>query len=100
MENVARLILGVALFFSSPCLAAAISNLEILPVPSKDADCVTIVGSKSVAAIVVDTNDFSVVQLAANFFADDVQRVSGQRLVVTNLPTGGGQMILGPNVRH
>lgn len=44
--------------------------------------------------VVVDAKEFPVVQLAANFFADDVQRVSGHRLVVTNAPAAAPQMII------
>jgi len=100
MENVARLILGIALFFSCPRLTAATSNLEILPAPSKDADCISIVGSKSETAIIIDPNDYAAVQLAAKFFADDVQRVAGKRPAVTNTIAGASQIIIAGTLGH
>ncbi|HLX70996.1 MAG TPA: glycosyl hydrolase 115 family protein, partial [Verrucomicrobiae bacterium] len=65
-----------------------------LVTPSNDVDCLSLV-SRETAAMVVDTNDFAVVQLAANFFADDVQRVTGRRPAVTNRPTGPQVIIVG-----
>ena len=75
---------------------ATAANLEILTAPSKSAGCITIVGSSeaNTAAIVVDTNDDAVVQLAANLFADDVGRVTGRRPLVTNSAASGPQMII------
>ncbi len=98
MQYVRRLILGIALLV--PRLATANPSFEILDAPSTSAGCVTIAGGKSSAAIVVDTNDFSVVQLAANCFSDDVQRVTGHHLVVTNTPAGASQIIVAGTLGH
>ncbi len=83
------------LLIQSAALATdSLSNGEILTAPTKDANCVTIAGAKNHAVIVVEDQAYPVVQLAAHLFADDVQRVSGYRPVVTNAPAGAPQMIL------
>ncbi len=79
----------VLMLVPTPLLAA----VELVT-PSNDVDCLSLV-SRETAAVVVDTNDFAVVQLAANFFADDVQRVTGRRPAVTNRPTGPQVIIVG-----
>ncbi|HEU6448993.1 MAG TPA: glycosyl hydrolase 115 family protein [Verrucomicrobiae bacterium] len=75
-------------------------NLEILTTPSKDANCITIATKDRCAAIIVDTNDFPVVQLAANFFAGDVQRVTGQQPAVTNSIAGAAPVIIAGTLGH
>jgi hypothetical protein len=95
-----KFILPGLLLLASLRFVSAVSNLEILTAPSHDADCVTITDEKISASIVVDSNDFPVVQLAANFFADDVQRVSGRRLFVTNSSAGASQLIIVGTLGH
>jgi len=73
---------------------AAASDLSILTRPTTGGDCVTIVGGRKVAAVAFDAQDYPVVQLAAGLLADDVQRVTGQRPVVTNDPAGSPQLIV------
>jgi len=97
---IVRLILGIALLNSgSPLAKAAASDWQILAT-SDDEDCVTIVRGNNTAMIVIDEKDYPVVQLAANFFADDVQRVSGHRPQVTNAPAGARQMIIVGTLGH
>ncbi|HLP76081.1 MAG TPA: glycosyl hydrolase 115 family protein, partial [Candidatus Paceibacterota bacterium] len=73
---------------------ARAESLEILAKSLKVADCITLVDGKSEAALVLDDQDFPVVRLAANLFADDIQRVSGRRLNVTNVPGLSAQAII------
>lgn len=73
---------------------AATSGIAILTEPSAEADGVTMVGGKGDAVVVADAQDYPVVQLAANLFADDVQRVTGRRLVVTNTPVASRDLII------
>src|SRR5580700_744180 len=77
------LVLATGWFLTcSSSASAAADDWEVLTTPSADPDAVTITiaAAKTTAIkLVVDTNDFPVVNLAANFFADDVRRVSGQR---------------------
>src|SRR6185437_12339643 len=51
-------------------------------------------------AIVVDTNDFSVVSLAANLFADDVRRVTDHRPAIANTPANASQLIIVGTLGH
>lgn len=83
-------------------LPAVAANLEILTAPSKALDCITIAGSGGAndSTILLDTNDYPVVQLAANLFADDVRRVTGGRPPVTNSFTSAGQMIIAGTLGH
>jgi hypothetical protein len=85
---------GADLISLPPLAASAAGNLEVLTKPSNNADCITMVGGKGDAILVVDPQDYPVVQLAANLFADDVQRVTGRRLMVTNTPDGSPQLIV------
>lgn len=43
---------------------------------------ITLVGTKTVAAIAIDENDYPVVKLAASLFAEDVGRVTGKTLYI------------------
>ena len=99
-QSIAKLIAGIALLMSRSPFAAAASDGQILTAPSHETDCVTIADGKSAAMIVVDANDYPVVQLAANFFADDIQRVTGHRPTVTNAPAGAPQMIIAGTIGH
>lgn len=85
---------------SAPRLTAAATDWEVLTSTVNDPDCVTIVGDKKPAVIVVDAKDYPVVQLAANFFADDVQRVSAHRPAVTNATVIARQMIIAGTLGH
>lgn len=78
----------------------AANSIEILNTPANAADSIVLVGDKTAATIVVDTNDYPVVQLAANFFADDLQRVSGRRPIVTNSVPGTQPLILVGTLGH
>lgn len=100
IQRIARLILSIIFLLSVSRLAAAASDWQILTAPSDETGCVTIVGGKNDAVIVVDAKDYPVVQLAANLFADDVQRVSGSRPAVTNALAGARQMIIAGTLGH
>jgi hypothetical protein len=100
MPRVPGWILGILLFLPCAGLKAVDSNWQILNQPSKALDCVTIASPGSVATIVVDTDDYAVVQLAANLLSDDVQRVTSRRLVVTNMPAGASQIIIAGTLGH
>jgi hypothetical protein len=82
-------LLTTVLLFPSSLLAA----IELVA-PSNDADCLT-VNAQNANTIFVDTNDAPVVQLAANLFADDVQRVTGSRPRVTSSSTAAHVIIAG-----
>ena len=81
-------------FLATTAHAQSTPGIAVLTKRSKDAASITIVGDQSEAKVVVDPQDYPVVQLAANLFADDVQRVTGHRLVVTNAATGSPQLII------
>jgi len=85
-----------------PCLhvGAAGSNLQVLDTAPDAPDCLTIVGDKSDIQIVVDSGDYPVVQLAANLFAADVQRVTGHLPIVTSTITGAPQIIIAGTLGH
>ncbi len=75
-------------------LASVASELTVLGKSSQSADSITLVKIGSVARIMVDPQDYPVVQLAANLFADDVKRVTGQRLNISNTDDGSSQAII------
>jgi len=100
MPRMTKLILGTALLIPGLRLAAANSNWQILTSPTSDADCVTLVGGQSDAQIVVDPNDYPVVQLAANFLADDINRVSGHHPLVQGAPGPVSQMVIVGTLGH
>ena len=70
------------------------ANVSVLAKASDAADTITIAGGKTETALVVEGEDYPVVHLAAGLFADDVQRVTGHRLSVTNTVVGARQLIL------
>ena len=100
MQRTAAWILGALLFLPCSNLKAADSSWQVLTAPSNASDCVIMVGAGSTATIVIDTNDFEVVQFAASFFADDVWRVTGHRPPVTNTPAGSPQVIIAGTLGH
>ncbi len=51
----------------------------------KSKSCFTIVGSTEQVSIVYDTSENILVKKAAVFFADDIERVSGKRLLVSDI---------------
>lgn len=95
----ARLAWVLALLSPLPLCASA-PLIQILAAPSDGADSITLAGGKNDAIVVVDAQDYPVVQLAANLFADDVQRVSGHRLAVTNAPAQASQMVIAGTLGH
>ncbi len=98
IKHVAILMLGIALLTS--WLAAAAAPWQIQFAPKSDVDWVTLVGGKSDAVIVVDVNDYPVVQLAAALFADDVQRISGRRPLVKDNSARAPQMVIVGTLGH
>jgi len=95
-----RLLLTLGMISARPLCASASLNWKLLTTPSKSADCVTIVAGQQTTAIVVDTNDFSVVSLAANLFADDVRRVTDHRPAIANTPANASQLIIVGTLGH
>jgi len=69
------------------------ANVTALNSASSATDVVNLAGSKTATALIVDSGDYPVVHLAANMFADDVQRVTGHRLPVDKT-TGATQLII------
>ena len=86
----------VGLGLLSPCgtLAFPAGNVSVLTKAFKSEDSIDLAGGGSEAVLVVDEQDFPVVHLAANLFADDVQRVTGHRLAVTNVVATSPQLIV------
>ena len=72
-----------------PAFAFGVGNL-----PVKDTGAVPICDGQSAAAIALDPNDYPAVKLAAELFAADVQRVTGQRPAITD-QTGVASIIVG-----
>lgn len=73
----------------------AASADELTPASPGEAHSFPLVERDRVAAIVVDSNDYAVVRLAAGFLADDVQRVTGRRPAVETKPGGALAVIAG-----
>src|SRR6185503_15416666 len=86
----------VGLGLLSPCgmLAFPAGNVSVLTKAFKSEDSIDLAGGGSEAVLVVDEQDFPVVHLAANLFADDVQRVTGHHLAVTNFVATSPQLIV------
>jgi len=74
-------------------LAFASPALEVVSATPQDSHAVVLAGSGSVTA--VDPGDYPVVTVAANLFADDVERVTGRRPVVADKPSGAQTIIAG-----
>jgi hypothetical protein len=91
--GVQQCLLGFLLLLSSLSRATA-GSIELSSTPSNDPDCVTIVGGGSEAAVVLDAQEYPVVRIAAGLFAEDVRRVTGRRLVLTNEARGPVQAVL------
>jgi hypothetical protein len=72
---------------------------QVINSPGKQ-DGVVIADGKKTASILVDPNDYAVVKLAAGLFADDVQKVTGQRPLVIQKPGGSSQMIIAGTLGH
>ena len=66
--------------------AFATPAVEITAESTNDSRSMVLVNEFGTVAIAVDSNDYPVVTLAANFFADDVKRVTGKRPEVTDKP--------------
>src|SRR5436305_44467 len=81
-------------------LSSTASAWEILTSPAHDTACVVIAGGNGMAAIAVDENDYPVVKLAANLFADDVKRATGQRPVVGDKPAAAPHMVIAGTLGH
>jgi Glycosyl hydrolase family 115/Gylcosyl hydrolase family 115 C-terminal domain len=80
--------------------SAEASDLKIDFSSSTGSDSIAIAGPERTSEIVVDTNDFTVVQIAANLFADDVQRVSGHRPTVGRAPGEAPDIIIAGTLHH
>ncbi len=76
------------------------SALEIVSSSAAGANDLTLVQGKIAAAVVVDSNDYPVVKLAAGLFADDVQRVTGLRPAITEKPGKESEMIIAGTLGH
>jgi hypothetical protein len=81
--------LGLALW-SVSFVAMAADQVSILTDPATSADCVTLVST----TLLVDPQDYPVVQVAANLFADDVRRVTGKRPEVAHTASGSGAVVI------
>ncbi|HEY1789050.1 MAG TPA: glycosyl hydrolase 115 family protein [Verrucomicrobiae bacterium] len=71
------------------------SDLSVSFSPTDDPNSILIGGRQNVPLVLIDTNDFPVVQVAANLFADDVQRVCGFRPMATQGATGREMIVVG-----
>ncbi|HSV16237.1 MAG TPA: glycosyl hydrolase 115 family protein, partial [Tepidisphaeraceae bacterium] len=81
--------------------ASAAPDLEIMNVPAAaDAGIIAIASDEHVASIIIDPQDFPVVHLAAGFFADDVERMSGHRPLVGEAPVGDNPVIIVGTIGH
>ena len=89
-------ILARLIFITLLLPSSLLASLKLVT-PSSDADCITVAdrGVNAAVAVLVDTNDYPVVPLAANFFADDVLRVSGHRPVLTQTASAPQSIIAG-----
>ncbi len=68
--------------------------------PRNDPTGVVLVQDRGATPIVVDTNDYPVVVLAANLLADDIQRVAGQRPVVGPASAGASFVVIAGTMGH
>ncbi len=85
IQSAALLLAGVSI----PAVA-----FEVEALPAQDTGAVAICDVQSAGAIALDPNDFPVVKLAAELFAADVQRVTGQRPAITD-QAGSPSIIVG-----
>ncbi|HWA87080.1 MAG TPA: glycosyl hydrolase 115 family protein [Opitutus sp.] len=54
----------------------------------------------NIAPILIDDHDDAVVSLAANLLADDVERVTSHRPIVTDTTTGASQLVIAGTLGH
>jgi hypothetical protein len=87
----------VSLLLKFACAALA---FDIVTSPGDNAHSVIISGDKQSAAVVVDSADYPVVKLAADLFAEDVNRVTGQRPTVTTKAEGSSQVVIVGTLGH
>ena len=95
-----RLTIVLALVSLFPSLSRAASGLEVLTKVSRDVDCVAISGGSNDAVLVADSEDYPVVQLAVRLFLDDVKRVTGHIIAVTNTMGGPAPLIIVGTLGH
>jgi hypothetical protein len=79
---------------------AIASNIEAPASPSSDGPFSVIGGKAGDAIVSVDPKDYPVVGVAANLFADDVQRVTGTRVRVSNSLDGAREVIIAGTLGH
>jgi hypothetical protein len=90
--NNRKLILVMSLFFCF--LFGAKGQVEVRSDKNTAEGTFPIVTSNSVAKIVVDATDFETVQLSAQLFAEDVERVTGQRPALLQKQTKGNDFLI------
>jgi hypothetical protein len=78
----------------SPSLTHAAGNISVLSRVASHENEIDLSADDARAVVIVDDADFPVVQVAANLFAEDVQRVTGKRLLVTNSVGKSPQLII------
>lgn len=97
MKRLSLILANAAALF---VLSSHVFAWETLSTARSAADTVILTGSGKDAVIAVDPQDYPVVKLAANFFAEDVKRVTGRALTVTDKTAGAKQMVLVGTLGH
>lgn len=69
-------------------------NLSVTSSPALKPTDFALASSKGAVNIVIDDNDYPAVKLAANFFAEDVKRVSGQASKITAIVPSTSDVII------
>lgn len=91
VKQAKKVLLFISFFFGYKIYGQTIT---VSSLPASKQTEFSLVGNKTVAAIVIDKEDYPLVKLAANFFADDVKRVSGRTPKVQNLTSPSSDMVI------
>ncbi len=76
------------------CLLPALTKAQINIRDEHGKNTFSIAGQKAIADILYDTSDFTLVQKAAGFLADDIKKVTGRMPKVTSSPDAPGKNII------
>ncbi|HVU24684.1 MAG TPA: glycosyl hydrolase 115 family protein, partial [Opitutus sp.] len=96
LKLVPRLLLAAALL--APAHGAC--AFDVVTSSSEDESGVTLANDSETATILIDDRDFPVVSLAANFLADDTERVTGHRPTVATTAAPAPQLVIAGTLGH
>lgn len=91
IKQAQKLLVLVTFFFSCKTYG---QTIDIRNVVTSKANEFVLANGKYVAPVVIDNDDYEVVKLAANFFAEDINRVSGQTPKIQSSVTPGAEIVI------